>query len=149
MLAAAIRKVGSGPFGDRIKGDTLKEALDYLEKIKTGAAADAVRFPGAGKYDLPYGHSGDGRSSGLGWAKIKDKHPETTPEVLETVPSKMRPKGHPKSPGKAERLNLSGGGFTAAVRHDYKEEPYRWLNTFYKPGADTALAKGRRGRKRR
>ena len=149
VLAAVIRKVGSGPFGDRIKGDTLTEAVDHLEKIKTGVVADAVHFPGAGKYDLPYGHSGDGRNSGLGWAKIKEKHPEITPEVLEGVSSKMKLKGRPKNPDKSERLNLAGGGYKGTVEHLYDGHPYRWLNTFYKPGVDATPGKGRRGRKAR
>ena len=122
----------------------MKEALDHLEKIKTGAVADAVHFPGAGKYDLPYGHSGDGRSSGLGWAKIKYKHPEITPDVLEAMSSHMKVKGRPKHPEKTKELILKGKGYTAGVKHHFEEEPYRWLKTFFKDVTPNVSKKGRK-----
>ncbi|MBQ7156515.1 MAG: hypothetical protein IJR86_01795 [Bacteroidaceae bacterium] len=124
---AEPQPIGVGSFGniyDQFIGKA-KEAIDFLQKKKSGEAIGALHHKDIGDIDLVWGEEGTGKSDGYGLAKLVKYHPDVLDnlqEILDDMHVTTRSEN---------RVNLESDTHQAAVRLTWDNQKKTWLLTAF------------------
>lgn len=119
--------IGVGSFGniyDQFRGKA-KEAIDFLQRKKSGEAIGALHHKDIGDIDLVWGEEGTGKSDGYGLAKLVKYHPDVLDnlqEILDDMHVTTRSEN---------RVNLESDTHQAAVRLTWDNQKKTWLLTAF------------------
>ncbi len=113
-----------GPMFDQFRGRG-REAVAWLQQLKTGEALGALFHPQVGEIDLIWGDIGTTPGRGYGLAKLVAYHPE----VLEDLPALLLAMS--VTGITANSVQLDSEHYHALIRLNWKGNPKRWLLTAF------------------
>lgn len=134
-----------GPFAPSIPAAAIdgdwQRAVSALRTLQGGEVRGILTNPATGPIDVPWGWYDAASDTGVGLAKIVEKHPEVLanlPEIVRALPNARRVQ---------DKIVLESADHAAIVRLDYDDSAKTWLLTAYAwgPGEGPKGGKNRPG----